>query len=107
MRCPDREFWVKVDPKLPFWGKIRKSGKMGKFSKNEKRQYYHVFIIKIHISVKFYVKIMTFDEIRGHVVILSFCRAQIRDSEGPLRKRAIRFEVEVLDIPNCHRTRLI
>ena len=50
---------------------------------------------------------MIFDEIRGHLVILPFYKIQTRDFESPLRKRAIKFEVEVLDTPNFHRTRLI
>ena len=38
----------------------------------------------------FMKKKMICDEIRGHLVILPFYRAQIRDSEGPIRK-AIKF----------------
>ena len=44
MRFPDREFWVKIDPKLPFLGKIGKSGKIGKFSKNMKRDNANMFL---------------------------------------------------------------
>ena len=47
MRCPDRELCVKVDPKLSFLGKNRE--KSGNFLKNEKRQYSHIFVIKIHV----------------------------------------------------------
>ena len=47
---------------------------------------------------------MIFDEIRGHLVILSFYRAQTRNSEVSLRKKAIKFEVDVLDTPNFHST---
>ena len=50
---------------------------------------------------------MIFDEIRRHLVILPFQRTQTRDSEGPLRKKAIRFILDVLDTPNFHRIRLI
>jgi len=75
MRFPDREFWVKIDPKLPFLGKNREI-----FKKSEKRQYNDVSIIKIHILAKFHEKIMIFGEIRGHLVILPFYRAQTRDS---------------------------
>ena len=49
---------------------------------------------------------MIFDEIWGHLVILPFYRAQTRDFEGPLRKKAIKSEVDVLDTPNFHRIRL-
>ena len=108
MRFPDREFWVKIDPKLPFWGKNREVGKNREiFRKNEKRLCYHVCTFRIHVLAKFHEEILIFDEIRGHLVILPFYRAQTRDSEGPLRKRAIIFEVEVLDTPNFHRTCLI
>ena len=50
---------------------------------------------------------ITFGEIRGHLVILPFYKAQTRDSYGPLRKKAIKFEADVLDTPNFHRIRLI
>ena len=50
---------------------------------------------------------MIFDEIRGHLVILPYYRAQTRDFEGHLSKRAMNFKVEVLEKPNFHRTRLI
>ena len=81
MRFPDREFWVKVDPKLPFWGKNREIGKNRKiFKKSEKRQYNHVSIIKIHILAEFHEKIMIFGEISGHFVILPIYWAQTRDS---------------------------
>ena len=84
MRFPDREFWVKVDQKLPFLGKNREIGKKREiFKKYEKWQYNHVFIIKIHILAKFHEKIMICNEIRGLLVILPFYRAQTRDSEGP------------------------
>ena len=55
---------------------------------------------------KFYVEIKILDEIRGHLVILPYDRAQTRDSEGSLRKRTMKFKEVVLDIPNVHRTRL-
>ena len=50
---------------------------------------------------------MIFGEIRGHLVVLQFYRAQTRDSDGPLRKRAIQFEIEVLDTLNFQRPCLI
>ena len=43
---------------------------------------------------------MIVDEIRGHLVILPFYRAQPETLEGPPRKRAKKFEVELLNIPN-------
>ena len=76
--CPNRKFLVKVDPKLPFWGKNRK---IGKFSK---KAYNHVSIFKIHVVAMFHEEILIFDEIRGHLVILPIYRAQTRDSEDPL-----------------------
>ena len=72
----------------------------GHSKKNEKRQYDYDFIITTHVLAKVHEEIMIFEEVRGHLVILLFYRAQTRDSEGPLRKRAIIFEVEVLDTPN-------
>ena len=50
---------------------------------------------------------MNFDEMRGYLVIFPVYRAQTRDSEGLLPKRAIIFKVEVLNTPNFHRTHLI
>ena len=37
---------------------------------------------------------INFDEINGHLLTLSFYRALTRASEGLLRKKAIKFEVE-------------
>ena len=82
-------------------------GKSRHFHENEKRQYNHVFIIKIHVLANFHEDRMIFDEIIGHLVMLPFYRAQTRDSKGPLRKRAIEFELGVLHTPNFHRTCLI
>ena len=82
-------------------------GKWGNFQKNEKRLFYHVCIFIIHVLAKSHEEILIFDEIRGHLGILQFYRVQTRDSEGPLQKRAIIFEVEVLDTQNFHRTCLI
>ena len=48
-----------------------------------------------------------FDEVRGYLVILPFYMAQTRDSEGPLWKKAIKFEVDMLDTPNFPKIRLI
>ena len=50
---------------------------------------------------------MIFDKVRGHLLILHFYRDHTRDSEGPLPKTAIKFEVEVLDTPNFLRRRII
>ena len=47
---------------------------------------------------------MIFDEIRGQLVIVPFYRAQ---NKGPLRKKDIKLELEVLDTLNFHRKRLI
>ena len=40
-------------------------------------------------------------------LILPFYRALTRASDGLLRKRAIKFEVELLNTPNFHRIGLI
>ena len=40
-----------------------------------------------------------FDKIKGHLLILVFYRAQTRVSKALLRKKAIKFEAEVLDTP--------
>ena len=108
MRCHNRQFGSKLTPKLLICGTNREIGKNREiFNKSEKRQYDDVSIIKIHILAKFHEKIMIFGEIRGHLVILPFYRAQTRDFYGPLRKKAIKFEADVLDTPNFHRIRLI
>ena len=65
-------------------------------------QYNHVLIIKIYVLAQFNDKIMIFDEIRGQLVILPFYRAQTRDSEILVRKRAVKFELEVLDTSNFY-----
>ena len=78
MKCPNREFRAKNDPKLPFWEK------WGNVQKNEKRLLYHVCIFIIHVLAKSHEEILIFDEIRGHLGILQFYRVQTRDSEGPL-----------------------
>ena len=46
---------------------------------------------------------MIFTEIRGHLLILLFYRDQTRASDVLLRKKAMKFEVELLDTPNLHR----
>ena len=77
MRCPDREFWVNVDLIFPFFWKTCESGKNREvFKKNEKGQYNHVYTIKIHVLAKFNEEIMIFNKIRGHLVTLTFYRAQ-------------------------------
>ena len=59
--------------------------------------------MKIHILAKFHEEMTIFDEIRGHLLIILPYRAQTKASEGPIKKKAIEFEVEVLDRPNIHR----
>ena len=82
-------------------------GKIGKFSKKlSKKEFQQVSIIKMSIVANFHNKTI-FDEIRGHFLILPFYRALTRASEGLLRKKAIKFEVEVLHRLNFHRIRLI
>ena len=103
MRYPDEIFRVKVDPKLAFGGKNRGIGHIWDiFIKNKEKQYNHVFIIKIHVLANFHEDSVIFDEIRGHLVILPFYRAQPRDCKGLLRKRGIEFERGVLHTPNFH-----
>ena len=77
------------------------------FKEIKNGQSYHVAILNIHVLAKFHEEILIFDEIRGHLVVLQFYRAQTRDSKGPLRKKAIKFELNVLDTPNFHIIRLI
>ena len=48
-----------------------------------------------------------FDEIKGHLLILPFYRSQTNACEGPLQKKAIKSEVEVLNTQNFHRIYLI
>ena len=80
-----------------FWGK---SGNREKSGNIKKRQCNHVYIFKVHVFAKLHEEIMIVDEIRGHLVILPFYRAQPETLEGPPRKRAKKFEVELLNIPN-------
>ena len=70
-------------------GEIEKSEKSGNFPQVERRQSYHVAIILIHCLVKFSEEMIIFDEIRGHLVILSFCRARAKTSGGSSWKQAI------------------
>ena len=56
----------------------------------------------MNILVKFHQERAIFDEIRGHLLILPFYRALTRASEGLLRKKAIKSEVEVLHTQNFH-----
>ena len=53
----------------------------------------------MNILVKFHQEETFFDEIRGHLLILPFYRALLRASEGLLREKAIKFEVEVYGGP--------
>ena len=52
---------------------------------------------------------MIFEEIRVYSVILPFYRAQTRASKGSpsKEKKAIKFEVKVLDTPNFYKICLI
>ena len=54
----------------------------------------------MNILVKFHQEKTIFDEIRGRILILLFYRPLTRAYIGLLRKKAIKFEVEVLHIPN-------
>ena len=80
--------------------------KIGTFSRKfYNRQFKHGFIIEIHVSY-FSWRNNHFDEIRGHLAILPFHSAQTR-AFGLLGvhfgRKSIRFEVELLDMPNLHR----
>ena len=57
----------------------------------------------MNILAKFHEERTVFDEIRGRLLILPFYRALTRASEGLLRKKALKFEVEVPHTPNFHR----
>ena len=61
----------------------------------------------MNMMARFHREITIFDEIRGQLLILPFYRALTRASEGLLLKKAIKFEVEVLQMPNFHRICLI
>ena len=50
---------------------------------------------------------MIFDEVREHLVILAFYRAQSSDSEALFGKKTVKFEANVIDTLNFHRIRLI
>ena len=93
----------KIRPKL--WGK--KSGNREILVKIVKKEFQKVSIIKMNILAKFHHERTIFDQIREHFSILPFYRALTRVSEGLLRKKAIKFEVEVLHKPNFHRICLI
>ena len=49
-----------------------------------------------------FMKNNAFYKIRGHLVILPFYKTQTKASGAPLRKKAIEFEVEIPDTPNCY-----
>ena len=48
--------------------------------------------MKIHILVMLHEKMIIFDEIIGHLLILPFYRDQARALEGTPRKKAMKFE---------------
>ena len=108
MGFPIGNFRPKLTPNCQFLGKIGKSGKIGKYWKKiKKMKFQQVSIIKINILAKFHHEKTIFDEIRGHLLILPFYRALTRASEGLLREKAIKFEVEMLHTPNFDRICLI
>ena len=57
----------------------------------------------MNMLAKFHHEKTNFDEIRGHLLILLFYRALIREPEGLLRKKDIKLEVEVLHTPKFRR----
>ena len=61
----------------------------------------------MNILAKFHQEQTIFDDIRGYLLILLFYRALTRASKGLLRKKDMKFEVEVLDTPNFRRVCLI
>ena len=61
----------------------------------------------MNIVANFHRDKTIFDEIRGLFLMLPFYRALTRVSESLLRKKAIKFEVEVLHTPHFYRIRLI
>ena len=60
-----------------------------------RKGYFTKFSI-IHI----HEEIVIVDEISRLLMILPFHEAPTRASEGPFRKKAVKFKVEVLDTPN-------
>ena len=71
MKCPDQEFQVGVDLKLPFWGKNREIGINRKICRKYEKGNLTIFIIEIHVLAKFHEEVMIFDEIRGQVKVLN------------------------------------
>ena len=55
---------------------------------------------RIQVLAKFHKEIMTFDEIRGYLVILQIYRAQSRGSESPLWKKGAKHATFARNISN-------
>ena len=75
-------FILKYSCRNVFAFKIRKSRDIFKII--QRRQFFQVSSIELHILAKFHEEMINFDEIRGHLLILPFYRAQTRAFEGPL-----------------------
>ena len=53
---------------------------------------------KINILAKFHEEMIIFDEIKGHLLILPFKRAQVRAPGTPLRNRQAKFSQNMSDV---------
>ena len=85
---------------MPFFGKIGKSKKF--WEKLRKVNFNRFLSFDEHLG-RVSGRKMIVKEIRGHLLILLFYRDQTRASDVLLRKKAMKFEVELLDTPNLHR----
>ena len=74
-----------------FWGNREIRGKI---------KSYHVSIIKIHVLAKFHEEMMIFEEVGGHLVISTILQGS---DQSYFRKKAIEFEVDLLDTPNFYK----
>ena len=70
------------------------------FQEIEKRQFYQVSNIKVHIFAKFHEEMMIFEEVGGHLVISTILQGS---DQSYFRKKAIEFEVDLLDTPNFYK----
>ena len=57
------------------------------------RKFWHVSVNNIQIMAKFHAKALIPDALSGHLVIVLFCKAQTRASEGSFGKKAMKIKV--------------
>ena len=83
---------LKLTPNCHFWGELGKNRGILKRMKK-------AILPCLHALATFHDEILIFDKIREHL--------SIRASEGPLIRKSIRFEVEMIEQSTLHRIHLI